>query len=200
MRKTIALLLCLMTVLGIFTGCDQPSEEAYVPTGDALVMEGQDPDSVGPQVQEEPQTFSLGYYPDRGMNPLTCNDFSNRVLFSLIYQNLFNVRADYSVEPILCKQYKVSSNYKIWSFYIEDRVTFSDGTPLTIQDVYDTFLAARSEGYYTGRFAHVADIQLNDQGGITFYLDTPYENLPQLLDIPILKSTEVAAAAPRGMK
>ena len=102
MRKTIALLLCLITVLGIFAGCDQPSDEPYVPTGNALVMEGQDPNSVGPQVQEEPQMFSLGYYPNRGMNPLTCNDFTNRVLFSLIYQNLFNVRADYTVEPILC--------------------------------------------------------------------------------------------------
>lgn len=198
MRKTIALLLCLITVLGIFAGCDQPSDEPYVPTGNALVMEGQDPNSVGPQVQEEPQMFSLSYYPNRGMNPLTCNDFTNRVLFSLVYQNLFNVRSDYTVEPILCKQYKVSSNYKIWSFYVDERATFSDGTPLTIQDVYDTYIAARTEGYYTGRFSHVADMQLNDQGGITFYLDTPYENLPQLLDIPILKSTEVAAANPLG--
>ena len=198
MKKKIALLLCLAMVLSILAGCDQPSDEAYVPTGDALVMEGQDPDSVGPQVEEPPQEFSLAYYPNRGMNPLTCSDFTNRVLFSLIYQNLFNVKADYSVEPILCSQYKVSPSYKVWTFYVDTRATFSDGTPLTSQDVLDSLIAAKSQGYYAGRFTHVADIQMADDGGIVFYLDTPYENLPQLLDIPILKSLEVAAAAPLG--
>ena len=72
-----------MTAMLLFSGCGKDSEEAFVPTGDALVMEGQDPDSVGPQIEEDPQEFSLAYYPDRGMNPLICNDYSNRVLFSL---------------------------------------------------------------------------------------------------------------------
>ena len=198
MKKIVALLLCLSLISGILAGCDQPSEEAYVPTGDALVMEGQDPNSVGPQEEEDPQEFSLAYYPDRGMNPLSCNDFTNRVLFSLIYQNLFNVKSDYSVEPVLCSRYKVSASYRTWTFYIDDRATFSDGTPLTAQDVLDTFLAAKSEGYYAGRFAHVADISLSEDGGVVFVLDTPYENLPQLLDVPILKSLEVAASAPLG--
>lgn len=198
MKKRIALLLCLSLILGILAGCDQPSDEPYVPTGDALVMEGQDPDSVGPQKEEAPQEFSLGYYPGRGMNPLTCNDFTNRVLFSLIYQNLFNVKADYSVEPILCSRYQVSASYKTWTFYIDNRATFSDGTPLTAQDVLDTYLAAKKEGYYAGRFTHVADIRMGEDGGVVFVLDTPYENLPQLLDIPIVKSSEVGAAAPLG--
>ena len=79
------LLLCLALVLPIFAGCDQPSDEPHIPTGDALVMEGQDPDSVGPQEEEIPQELSLVYYPNRSLNPLTCTDYTNRVLFSLMY-------------------------------------------------------------------------------------------------------------------
>ena len=200
MKKIIALLLCMSLSLGIFSGCggSSDSDEPYVPTGDALVMEGQDPDSVGPQKQEDPQEFSLAYYPDRGMNPLTCNDFTNRVLFSLMYQSLFNVNADYSVEPILCSSYRISTSYRTWTFFVEQGVTFSDGTPLTIHDVLATFLAAKEGGYYSGRFAHVLEISLSEDGGITFSLDTPYENLPQLLDIPILKASEVASESPLG--
>ena len=198
MKKTIALLLCLTLVLGLFAGCGAPEDEAHVPTGDALVMEGQDPDSVGPQKEEEPQEFSLAYYPDRGMNPLTCNDYTNRVIFSLIYQNLFNLRSDYSVEPILCSQYQVSSNYRVWTFYVENRASFSDGTPLTAEDVLATYLAAMEGGYYAGRFTHVHSIELSEDGGVTFYLTTAYENFPQLLDIPILKAEEVAAEKPLG--
>ena len=89
MKKITALLLCLSMVLCLFAGCGDQGDEPFVPTGDALVMEGQDPDSVGPQKEEDPQEFSLAYYPDRGMNPLTCNDYTNRVLFSLIYRACF---------------------------------------------------------------------------------------------------------------
>ena len=198
MRKLTALLLLLSLVLGLFAGCGSNSEEAYVPTGDALVMEGQDPDSVGPAKDEDPQEFSLAYYPDRGMNPLTCNDYTNRVLFSLIYQNMFNVNADYTVEPILCGSYQVSASYRTWTFYVEVGATFSDGTPLTEDDVLATYLAAKESGYYSGRFTNVHSIELSEDGGVKFTLTTPYENLPQLLDIPILKAEEVAAETPLG--
>ena len=198
MKKITALLLVFSLIACLFAGCGQESEEAYVPTGDALVMEGQDPDSVGPQKEEEPQKFSLAYYPDRGMNPLTCNDYTNRVLFSLIYQNMFNVNDDYSVEPILCGSYKVSASYKTWVFYVEVGATFSDGTPVTEDDVLATYLAAWESGYYSGRFNNVHSIEMSEDGGVVFYLNTPYENLPQLLDIPILKAEEVADERPVG--
>ena len=198
MKKTIALLLCLSLFAACFAGCDKPSDEPYVPTGNALVMEGQDPDSVGPQKEEDPQNFSLAYYPDRGLNPLTSNDYTNRVIFSLIYQNLFNVKSDYTVEPILCSSYKISPSYRTWTFYVDPNATFSDGTPLTIDDVLATYQAAMAGGYYAGRFTHVQEIGLSEDGGIVFYLTTAYENLPQLLDIPILKAEEVAAEEPLG--
>jgi len=198
MKRITVLLLCLSLVLGVFSGCDEQSDEPFVPTGDALVMEGQDPDSVGPQKEEAPQEFSLAYYPERGMNPLRCNDYTNRVVFSLIYQNLFNVKADYTVEPILCSRYQVSSSYRTWTFYVEPQATFSDGSPLTAEDVLATYQAAKEEGYYSGRFTHIHEMALSEDGGVTFFLTTPYENLPQLLDIPILKAEEVAAEAPLG--
>ena len=198
MRKITALLLCLALMLCLFSGCGEQSDEPHVPTGDALVMEGQDPDSVGPQKEEVPQEFSLAYYPDRGLNPLTSNDYTNRVLFSLIYQNMFNVKSDYSVEPILCSNYRVSSNYRTWVFFVDPEATFSDGTPVTEDDVIATYLAAKEGGYYSGRFTHVHSIEKSEDGGVVFYLSTAYENLPQLLDIPILKAEEVAAAEPLG--
>ena len=198
MKKITALLLCLSLMLCLFAGCGEQSEEPFVPTGDALVMEGQDPDSVGPQVEEDPQEFSLAYYPARGMNPLICNDYTNRVLFSLMYQSLFNVKADYSVEPILCSSYRVSTGYRTWTFFVESQATFSDGSPLTAEDVVATYQAAKKGGYYSGRFTHIHEIALSEDGGVTFFLTTPYENLPQLLDIPILKAEEVEAEAPLG--
>lgn len=196
MKRIICLLLCFCLTAACLSGCGS-AEEAYVPTGDALVMEGQDPDSIGPQEEEVLQDFSMAYYADRSMNPLKCNDFTNRALFSLIYQALFSTDSNYESTPILCSSYQVSSNNKVWTFYIEN-ACFSDGTRLTINDVLATYEAAKESNYYGGRFTHITEIALSGDGGITFTLDTAYENLPILLDIPIVKASEVDAENPLG--
>ena len=73
MRRIIALMVCFGLFCALFTGCD--SEEAYVPTGDALVMEGEDPD-LNKDKDQKPQEFSLAYYAERSLNPLNCTDFT----------------------------------------------------------------------------------------------------------------------------
>ena len=198
MKKITALFLCLFLMLGLLAGCGSDKDEAYVPTGNALVMEGEDPDSVGLPKEEGPQELTLVYYPDRSMNPLTCGDYTNRVLFSLIYQNLFNVDSNCNVEPILCKSFQISADSRTYTFYIENGVTFSDGSSLTINDVLATLQAAKESSVYKGRFSHVTDISLTDDGGIAIRLDTPYENFTQLLDIPILKSSQLDSEYPLG--
>lgn len=198
MKRTLAILLSLSLLLGLCACAGNDSEEEYVPTGDALVMEGQDPDSVNPQEEEPEQELTMVYYPDRALNPLLGNDFTNRVLFSLIYQGLFNVDSNYRVSPILCENYRVSPNNRVWTIYLNNYATFSDGTPVTIQDVLATYQAAMETGYYAGRFSHVKELSLSEDGGIVFTLDTAFENLPILLDVPILKESEVAAERPLG--
>lgn len=195
MKPMICILLCLTLLL---CGCSQGSGKAYVPTGNALVMEGEDPDSVGPTQEDTLQEFTLAYYPDRSLNPLQSSDYTNRVLFSLIYQGLFSVDSEYNAYPILCSAWQVSADNRTYTFYIEESATFSDGTRLTINDVLATYQAAVENGYYKGRFSHVTSIELSGDGGIVFTMNTPYEDLPMLLDLPILKASEVDAERPLG--
>ena len=88
MKRIVAMALCLCTILSLFAACGaKEEEEAYVPTGDAILMEGEEP-TEAPDAGED-ETLVLAYYPNRSMNPLIAMNFSNRVLFSLIYQGLF---------------------------------------------------------------------------------------------------------------
>lgn len=195
MKRIVCILLCLTLLL---CGCAGKGKDPYTPTGNALVMEGEDPDSINPTAEDTLQEFSLAYYPDKSLNPLLCNDYTNRVLFSLIYQGLFSSDSDNNVYPILCSAWQVSADNRTYTFYVESGATFSDGTRLTSNDVLATYLAAMESGYYVGRFSHVTSVELSGDGGIVFTLNTPYENLPLLLDIPILKASEVAAERPLG--
>lgn len=196
MKKITALLLIAALLCGLLSGC-AGGDEPYVPTGKALYMEGQDLEDYLAE-EEEPQEFSLAYCPDRSMNPLIGYNHNNRVLFSLIYQGLFGVDNNNNVTPILCASYQVSPDSKTWTIYIEPTACFSDGTALTIEDVLATYKAAQANGYYKGRFTHVNNITASAEGGITFSLNTAYENLPLLLDIPIVKKGETEASFPLG--
>lgn len=196
MKRITAIFLIFAMLCLMFSGCGEEEKEPYVPTGSALEYEGEE------YLEEEEddglsQSFSLAYYEKRSLNPMVSTDFTNRTLFSLIYQGLFSVDRNYEAVPILCKSFQTSANNKTYTFYLED-ATFSDGTAVTVEDVLATYAAAEESSYYGGRFTHILEIVPSDDGGITFNLSTPYENLPLLLDIPILKASEIEAERPLG--
>lgn len=196
MKKYPVFILCVCLLSCVLFGC--ASDDApYVPTGDALAGNDYTAPVATDKSDASEQDLVLVYYPTEPMNPYTCNDYTNRTLFSLIYQSLFVVDRDYQVSPMLCSRYSMTEDMRGYTFYIES-ATFSDGSPLTINDVLASFQAAKESAYYKGRFLHVDAIALSADGGISFTLDTAYENFPLLLDIPIVKAGEVAAEYPLG--
>lgn len=199
MKKLISMLLILAMLAGILSGCTNAIDNSgYVPTGNAILMEGQDPDDLLEE-EEDDQELTLAYYPDRYLNPLIGSDYTNRVLMSLMYQGLFAVDNSKNVTPILCSAWQVSANSRNWTFYVDENATYSDGSKVTAEDVLATYTKVKENDYYANRFYHLWEMALTEDGkGVIFKLDTPYENLPLLLDVPIVKASEVEAALPLG--
>ena len=192
MKKCLALLLLICTVLG---GCSL-GNQAYLPTGDGLdATVSTKPPSITPEQTE--QKLTLGYDPDSEVNPYRATDLNNRLLCSLLYQSLFTVDRDYTVSPLLCKNYTVSKDMQTYIFYLEE-ATFSDGSVLTALDVVTSLLVAMESPVYSGRLTNVRDISVTDEGAVRIDLKTPYENFPILLDIPIVKSSDATRDWPLG--
>ena len=197
MKKAISVVLCLCLLTICFAGCSNAADN-YVPTCDALVYEeNYTGETVTHDKEEENQSLMLPYYPDRTLNPYKSTDFTNRALFSLLYQSLFVTGRDYLSQPQLCKTYKVSEDMKSYTFYIE-KATFSNNTPLTIQDVLASLEEAKKSDYYGGRFQHIVEMSVTEDGGLLIQTDTAFENLPILLDIPIIKAVQLEEDRPLG--
>lgn len=197
-RRFIALALAALLLAGVVCGCGMDSG-TYTPTGGALVMDDGSTVATTPLEEELDQnlTMKLAWYPEKTMNPLECTDLTNRTLFSLIYQGLFSVDSEYNVEGVLCKRYTMSQDMKTYTFYLEN-ATFSDGSPVTATDVAATLNAAMDSTYYGGRFYYVDTVEAVSGDAVTIRLRTPMENLPILLDVPILKEEELESQRPLG--
>lgn len=194
MKKLLGMILVFALAFSM-AACSRGGE--YVPTGDALAPEeGEETPPTSPSGEDGVQDLTLTYYPDVSMNPFVCTDYTNRALFSLIYQSLFVTNRDYQVEPQLCKTYSVSEDMLRYTFTIE-KATFSDGTPLVMADVLASLQAAKESDYYKGRFTHISGMEISGDT-LVITLDTPMEDLPILLDIPILKADQLDLEQPLG--
>ena len=193
MKRILCLILCLLLVLGLFAGCRE-DEGPYIPTGDAL-DDGSGTQNTQPANPTD-QQLTLACYFDRSLNPYTATDLTNRTLLPLLYQGLFSIDRNYQPVPILCDTYSMSPDMKTYTFTLCD-ARFSDGTEVTPVDVMASLEAAKKGSYYSGRFQHITNISV-DNDAVIIQLDTPFQNLPLLLDIPIVRADEVDAQIPTG--
>ena len=200
MRK-LSLLLAAVLLATALVGCG--SERAYVPTGDGLAdvtrpTQPTEPGVTAPGGLHAASTdVTLAYFPKEGFNPYDCTNINNRMLFSLLYQSMFVTDSAYNVEPQLCKSFTVTEDLMTYVFTLE-QATFADGTELTALDVVESLKEAKSSDYYEGRFTHIKRISDIEGNRVQITTDIPMENLPLLLDIPIVKYGQTEQTMPQG--
>ena len=193
MKPFFAIFLSVLLVFGALSGCEKV-EGPKEPTMGGFFST--DPTEKPEKDPEKTAEISLAYNPDAPINPFRCTDNTNRVLFSLMYQGLFAVDQNYQVYPILCDTYNISADMKTYTFYLADAL-FSDGTSITANDVVASLNAAMGSPWYGGRLQQVQTIAAYGNA-VVIELGTPMDNLPILLDIPVVKASQVAISNPVG--
>ena len=148
--------------------------------------------------QHQYKDFGLAYIEQFGFNPYSCVCITNRPVCSLVYEGLFVLNSSYQPQPVLCDRFAVSENGKTYVLTLCDGVTFSDGSPLTTRDVVASLEAARDSEFYGNRFSKVAAFTAKDDRTLEISLYKAYENLPAILDVPIVKAGTVKDQRPLG--
>ena len=184
-------MLAILLLVCLLTGCTQPN--TYLP-GNGNQTDGKNPEQNTPAEKKE---LRLSCNMEGSFHPYTATDLNNRSLLSLVYQGLFTVDASYNVSPMLCDGYEMSGDMRVWKFRIAD-ATFSDGHALTAADVAASLLESQKSGFYAGRLQHVKTIAVTEDEWVEITLEIPMNNLPLLLDIPIIKESQLAEPMPLG--
>ncbi len=139
-------------------------------------------------VEEAEVGFVLPCYPPGGFHPITGTNRLNLTLAPLLYRGLFSVDRNFEAREELCASYTVSEDGLLWTFWLTP-AEFSDGTPLTAQEVARSLTQARGSERYGGRLADVKTVVAEGET-VVVTLARPNGALMVLLDIPIVKETE----------
>ncbi len=105
-------------------------------------------------------------------------------LIELVYDALVSIDFAGNYHPELAESWTTSDDGLVWTFTLREGAMFSDGTPVTAEDVAFSLLAYRDWadfGYISGYTTHFADVQAPDERTVVLTLDAPVGNLESQL-------------------
>jgi peptide/nickel transport system substrate-binding protein len=129
-----------------------------------------------------------GVVPTGAINPLTVDDEGGLTMLQQTGEFLlFDDPKTYLVKPMLATSWKTTDNGTTWVFTIRPNVKFSDGTPMTVDDVVYSFQqqcdkknATNALSVFTG-LLEPAGVTAPDSNTVQFKLETPTGNFPWLI-------------------
>src|SRR3989344_616724 len=74
----------------------------------------------------------------RFVSPLLALSDADRDLVALTYSGLMGIGMDGTLTPVLAERYEIAEDGKTYTFVLRENLTFSDGTPLSAEDVVFT--------------------------------------------------------------
>lgn len=130
-------------------------------------------------------------------------------VYDLVYESLVDIDDDYLPQPGLCESWEESGSGKTWTFTLRKNITFSDGTPLTANDVVATAqyildrandTSSQTPGYYYNLKYFIKSISAS--GDYTVVVKTAsgrnYWGVLYAMTFPVLPADRVAADNPPG--
>jgi len=127
--------------------------------------------------------ITLPYYESETLNPFTATSSENLALCYLYCQPLFEIKSDYSVEPVIAEGYE----YEDRNIYVTLKsVTFSDGSLLTPRDVVYSYDMAKESPAFSQRLKNVEDSYMKGER-VVFTLTEPDVLGVNALCFPVVK-------------
>jgi len=124
----------------------------------------------------------------RFINPVYANSDIDRSLVELIFSGLMKYNSQLEVVPDLVKNYEVKEEGKVWEVYLKENLKWSDGKPLTADDVIFTINIIQDpeiKSPLRPQWVGVKVEKISDLG-IRFTLKNPYAGFLENLTLKII--------------
>lgn len=141
------------------------------------------------------------------IRPLTPQERDIVSLYGVVYESLVTVDDNGLPQPLLAESWTESGGGQTWTFTLRENITFSDGTPLTAQDVvasgqYILNLAKNDQGLDRGFYGNirymVSSFTAQDDRTVVVKAARDYYGLLYSMTFPVVPASQVEMANPRG--
>ena len=186
MRKTsiskalAAALACTM----LLSGCKGSGQTApsSVPAESGTTAQGGSDASAAP-AGEESKTLKIGAASDIiTLDPHDQNQTNTGDLFKSIGSQLFVRDLDFQLQGDLCTEYEQADDLT-WTFKIRDDAKFSNGDPITVEDVKWSLDRVSSDESLVGYiyFKYISDVEILDDSTVKITTESPRPDMLSLL-------------------
>jgi peptide/nickel transport system substrate-binding protein len=173
-RAVLALPIAVLTAAGLVAGCSSPDAATTGPATSIVIGAGSEPENLNPV---------LGYAPDGAAK---------------IFDGLVTRDASLAIRPALAAELpKASADGLTWTARLRTDITFSDGTPVSAQDVvftYKSVLDKKVNSTIASRFDAVTDVVATGQHTVEFKLSYAYAPFVQQLTLGIVPAARFTGA------
>lgn len=120
------------------------------------------------------------------LNPINSSDRYSSVIQSYVMDGLLTTNPNtYEMEPGIAEKWDVSKDGLTYTFYIRDGVKFSDGKPLTVEDIKFSFENVKDPAYKAAHripyYENIEKVEIVDPKTIRFKMKKPYFKNLQVL-------------------
>lgn len=173
MKRITALILSILIIVTCFAACGKTDN-------------GEEDTSITYESVENTGNLKLAYSKSDSLNPYTCETTINLQITNLIFDGLYRLDSEYKPQPVIARSSILSGrtiNVTI------NQVKFSDGTPLTVEDVIYSYNIAKESSTYSERLKNFVSITVSSSDMFIFNLEKPDPYAVSCLDFPIVKQT-----------
>ncbi len=174
MKKIISVVLMIFILLSFFSACKDNEENENISTQKGEIINSSE--------------LTLPYSINDSLNPYICETNENSYIAALIYEPLFTVNADFTVNPVLAKSYKITN--LLIKVTIDTSIKFSNGSYLAAEDVIASFNLAKQSANYSQSLVCFTTAAAYDNATVVFTMDRLRANAVSCLDFPIVKVSD----------
>lgn len=122
------------------------------------------------------------------INPLLAISDADRDLSTLTYAGLMGLSGTGELVPVLAERYEMSDDGKSYTFILRKGAVFTDGTPVTSDDVVFTVKKAQDPALKSPEYANWSGVGVTaiDQSTVRFTISKPYAPFLGLTTLGIL--------------
>lgn len=195
-RLTAGMLALWMLAFGLLSGCAKEEKKESAAAGSEASAAAEAGTEEGKEKEEKAEAsdtivYGISTSPSGIFNPLLTDSIYDDAVCQMVYSSLLKLNKEQETEPYLAEKYEFSEDGRTLSFTLRDGLHWSDGEPLTAEDVVFTFTSLAdkdyageygsyiskvegAEDYKNGKADSISGIKAADDRTVSISFEAPY--------------------------